>query len=310
MAPLVDLGCAPISAGSLYWLAAMRRIGNVHLPLHRRLYRTVGVYPTLDHYYESFPCSNEGAAAERDLPGIDWNVAEQLEQLSRFAWAHELTALPHASVPPPGYFYNNASFGPGDAETLYSMIRLNKPKTLVEIGAGASTMVAIAAIAANRSEDSRYACEHICIEPFECAWLEKAPVKLLRSRVERLDSTPFSKLGANDILFVDSSHVIRPGGDVLFEILQVLPTLGKGVLIHFHDIFSPRDYPASWRQDELRTWNEQYLLEAFLSQNQDFCMVAALNFLYHRHPAELRKACPVLAANWEREPASLWLRRV
>ena len=71
-----------------------------------------------------------------------------------------------------------------------------------------------------------------------------------------------------DILFIGSSHVIRPQGDVLFEYLELLPTLKRGVIVHVHDIFSPRDYPQSWLLDEVRLWNEQYLLEAFLTDNE------------------------------------------
>jgi hypothetical protein len=170
--------------------------------------------------------------------------------------------------------------------------------------------MAAAAIAANAGEDETYSCEHTCIEPYEMPWLEDIGVDVVRSRVEEMDLDLFRSLQRNDVLFIDSSHIIRPQGDVLFEYLEVLPILQSGVIVHVHDIFTPRDYPREWVVDSMRMWNEQYLLEAFLTNNSDFEVLVALNFLKHHHPAALSKACPVLAEEIERrEPGSIWLRR-
>ena len=117
----------------------------------------------------------------------------------------------------------------------------------------------------------------------------------------------FSQLEANDILFIDSSHIIRPQGDVLFEYLELLPTLASGVTVHMHDIFSPRNYPAEWLKEEVRFWNEQYLLEAFLAHNADWEIVAALNYLQHAHPAKLKTVCPYLEGSGQ--PGSFYMRR-
>jgi hypothetical protein len=115
----------------------------------------------------------------------------------------------------------------------------------------------------NHRDDPGYTCEHICIEPYEAQWLEKLDVTTIREPVERLDKSLFRSLEKNDILFIDSSHMIRPQGDVLFEYLEILPILQSGVLIHIHDIFTPKDYLEEWLSQEVRFWNEQYLLEAF-----------------------------------------------
>ena len=97
-------------------------------------------------------------------------------------------------------------------------------------------------------------------------WLnDVSGIEVLRQRVEQMDKQLFLELEENDILFIDSSHMIRPQGDVLCEYLEILPTLRPGVLVHIHDIFTPRDYPDEWLIDEVKLWNEQYLLEAFLS---------------------------------------------
>src|SRR5690606_29222842 len=98
-------------------------------------------------------------------------------------------------------------------------------------------------------------------------------VEVLRKKVEDIPLEYFRQLQPNDVLFIDSSHVIRPQGDVLYEFLELLPDLPSGVFVHIHDIFTPFDYPEDWVKDHVRLWNEQYLLEAFLSFNRDFRIV-------------------------------------
>src|SRR4029078_2458503 len=98
----------------------------------------------------------------------------------------------------------------------------------------------------------------------------------------------------DDILFIDSSHIIRPQGDVLFEYLELIPSLKAGVIVHVHDIFSPKDYLKEWVIDEVHFWNEQYLLEAFLTCNSDWKVIGALNYLHHNHYQHLQATCPFL----------------
>jgi hypothetical protein len=192
------------------------------------------------------------------------------------------------------------------------MIRHYKPSKIIEIGSGHSTLMAINAINQNRVTDNSYSCEHICIEPFENKWLEKTDVKILRKMVETVDYSVFKSLKANDILFIDSTHMIRPQGDVLFEFLEILPQLNSGVIIHVHDIFTPKDYLNEWI-NEPRFWNEQYLLEAFLSHNRDFRIIGATNYLMHNYYEEFSEKCPVLKLQKEegieREPGSFWMIR-
>ena len=126
-------------------------------------------------------------------------------------------------------------------------------------------------------ENENYSCEHVCIEPYEIEWLEKLNVKVIRELVENTDTTVFSTLDKNDILFIDSSHIIRPQGDVLFEYLEILPVLKSGVFVHIHDIFTPEDYPDDW-VNNASFWNEQYLLEAFLSFNNEFIVYRSYQF--------------------------------
>ena len=139
-------------------------------------------------------------------------------------------------------------------------------------------------------------------------WLEKLDATIVRKKIEEVPRSIFEKLECNDILFIDSSHVIRPQGDVLTEILEILPALNPGVIVHLHDIFSPRHYHYKWVAKEVRLWNEQYLLEAFLSHNRDWEVVAALNYLQHEAHDSLRRCCPCLRVG--DEPGSFYLRRV
>jgi hypothetical protein len=139
-------------------------------------------------------------------------------------------------------------------------------------------------------------------------WLEKTGVSVLRKKVEDVDLSFFSELGEDDILFIDSSHIIRPEGDVLFVYLELIPSLNRGVIVHVHDIFSPRNYLDNWLVSEVKFWNEQYLLEAFLSANSSWEITGALNYLHHNHYENLKAVCPFLGP--DREPGSFYIRKV
>lgn len=306
----IDVLLLPATSIAAILLKMVRRIGLHRLALCRKALLGVGVLPIRRHYYEPFAHPDDlrnPLDRERLLPGIDWNVSEQLEVLSRLRFEGELEDL--SAAPARGEFrLNNGSFESGDAEYLYQIIRLTKPRRIFEIGSGQSTLMARRAIRRNEQESSGYRCKHVCVEPFEAPWLEEIGVIALRSRVEDLDVQMFSELEAGDLLFIDSSHVIRPQGDVITEYLEILPILKAGTIVHIHDIFSPRDYLREWVSDRLWLWNEQYLLEAFLTENESWKVIGALNFLRHRHFDELKRACPYLNRN--REPGSFYIRKV
>lgn len=308
---LIHLLTAPLTLLASIWLKLIRRAGDDKIT--DRIFMSVGVFPVIDHYYQ--PLINpkkylkKNLSSDRVLSGIDFNVMEQLSLLASFNYNEELVKFPMKKGAELEYFYENGSYGPGDAEFFYNMIRFFKPKRLIEIGSGNSTRLARNAISANMNEDPEYACEHICIEPYEQPWLEKLGVKVIRERVEELDVSFFNQLDKNDVLFIDSSHMIRPQGDVLFEYLELLPSLNSGVLIHVHDIFSPRDYPENWVIEKHRFWNEQYLLEAFLTNNAEFKIIGALNYLSHHHHAAFASKAPVYASQVGREPGAFWMRK-
>jgi predicted O-methyltransferase YrrM len=285
------------------------------MPLTDKIFMSVGVLPIRDHYYQ--PLINPQKYLQRSLgeprvlPGIQWNIDEQLALLKQFHYQDELRAIPleQKDAQPLAFFSNNPSLCPADAEFLYNVIRHFKPRRVIEVGCGYSTRLAVQAEQKNRQENSAHACAHTCIEPYEMPWLEQLEVKVLRSKVEDLPLSTFSSLQAGDILFIDSSHIIRPQGDVLFEYLEILPTLNPGVLVHVHDVFSPRDYLKEWIVNQHCQWNEQYLLEAFLSFNSQFRIIGAVNLLKKDYRQALEESCPMTATRPEDEPGSFWMVR-
>jgi predicted O-methyltransferase YrrM len=311
LAPIADVLLAPLVYPCAWLLKNIRRAGVHKLPLCRDALLRVGVFPVRNHYYEPQFDHREPRRPffeDRALPGIDWNVDGQLALLAKLPFAHEIAELPRRKSGVLEFHLGNEIFESGDAEVWYQMIRWLKPRRIFEIGSGASTLMALRALRRNREEDPRYGCRHVCIEPYEAPWLEQAGVEVVRRKVEELGVDFFAELGENDILFIDSSHVIRPQGDVLFEYLQLLPALRKGVIVHVHDVFSPRDYPAQWLEEQVLFWNEQYLLEAFLSHNRSWKIIGALNYLHHNHYEKLRAVAPCLTP--DREPGSFYLQKL
>ncbi len=228
--------------------------------------------------------------------------------LTNFQFSKELNNVPNSKVDDLSFYMDNNKFGPGDAEYWYNIIRLKKPSRIFEIGSGNSTLMAIKAIRKNEEDVPAYKCKHICIEPYEMPWLEKTSVSVIRKNIEDVDKEMFFELGENDILFIDSSHIIRPQGDVVTEYLELLPSLNKGVIVHVHDIFSPKDYLEEWVMEHVWFFNEQYLLEAFLTSNHEWKIIGALNFLHHNHYKKLKEKCSFLNPN--REPGSFYMQKI
>lgn len=308
--PIIDWLLLPLVYPSAWLLKSIRRIGIQKFPQCKQAFIRVGIFPIQDHYYEpqfNYEAIEQALSKDRTLPGLDWNITSQLERLGSFVYAHELSKISTKKKSKLDFYFGNGSFESGDAEYWYQLIRTVKPKRIVEVGSGNSTLIAVKAVQSNCKEDVEYKCQHICIEPYEMSWLEEAGVSVIRQRIESIDATFFKSLGENDILFIDSSHVIRPQGDVLFEYLELLPTLNKGVIVHLHDIFSPKNYPCQWLQEQVRFWNEQYLLEAFLSHNQHWEIIGSLNYLHHNHYAALKAVAPFLTP--EREPGSFYIQK-
>lgn len=310
--PIIDILLGPFTYLSAVLFRVIRKIGVKRMRLSKKIFRIVGILPIRDHYYEPlFDPKHLRYSLRKDriLPGIDFNIKEQLEILNKFKYNEELAKFPQEKTNKLEFYYHNRSFGPPDAQYLYNIIRLFKPKKIIEIGSGYSTLMTINAVRQNKKNGQNYFCKHVCIEPYGVDWLEKLGLKIIRERVEDINKDFFLNLEANDILFVDSSHIIRPQGDVLFEYLEILPILKRGVLVHIHDIFTPKDYLDEWVLEDIKLWNEQYLLEAFLTFNGEYKIIASLNYLKHNYLSEISRACPILKDMSDEEPCSFWIAR-
>lgn len=273
-------------------LLKVRARGFTHLPRTSKILADMGILPIRDHYYEPYVSASglrHRLDAPRELKGVKMREQAQLELLRSFKYQDELVSLPMD----PGHLrfgLRNRTFGPVDAGLLYAMIRRFRPGRILEVGCGMSTLLIRRAL-----ESGGILCDHVCIEPFEQPWLEELPVRVIRERVERLDPSELAaSLGPGDLLFIDSSHVVKPQGDVLFLLQELLPRLTMGVLVHMHDIFTPRDYPESWVLGARVLWMEQYLLETLLCNNPHWEIVLSANMLAEDHHEALAEALPIL----------------
>ena len=311
---LVDILLIPFIAISAVILKLYRRAGSQRLSRNTWLLKKIGVFPIRDHYYEPL-FNNErlykNLREKRLLPGIDFNAKNQLQLLKNLTFQEEFKnfiniqdKLDNESA----FQLPNRSFDAGDAEFLFNYVRYLKPSKVIEVGCGQSTKIISHALFLNQQETG-IVSQHRCIEPYEAPWLDIFDnIEVIRAKIETTDHSIFTELETNDLLFMDSSHIIRPQGDIIKEYLEIIPSLQSGVIVHSHDIFSPRDYLESWITDNVFFWNEQYILEATLSNNRSYEIIAALNFLKHDHFNALQKVCPFLTK--ASEPGSFYFKKI
>jgi predicted O-methyltransferase YrrM len=271
-------------------------------------WETLGLHVTPVHFYEPIPDTRSIAGSLWDARcaiGVEMNDAQQVERLTNcyLRYKEEYEQFPRVKPKGTGFWTSNPSFGSIDAEVLYCTIRSFQPKRIVEVGSGYSTFLAIQALRKNGKG------ELLCIEPYpnEARLPNLNEIALIRQRVQDVPLSLFESLEANDILFIDSSHVLSCGSDVAFEFLEILPRLKNGVLVHFHDIFLPGEYPKEWIFRHHRFWNEQYLLQAFLSYNQVFEVIWGAYYMHTNHPEKLGEAFDMY--DQKRAPGSFWIRR-
>ena len=219
-----------------------------------------------------------------------------------------------AGAGPDAFHLINGTFMAVDAHVYYAFIRHGKPRRIVEIGGGNSSVLAGMACERNRAEDGR-APRLTVVEPYPGEALRNGfpgLSELVAGKVQDAPTSLFASLAAGDILFIDSSHVLRSGGDVQHEYLEILPRLAPGVLVHVHDISLPKPYPRVYFEQGLY-WNEQYLLQAFLAFNSRFEVVWPGNYMILNYPDRVCAAFPEYHAMRreypQSEPSSFWMRR-
>ena len=242
-----------------------------------------------------------------DIPGIDLQVPLQLALLESFgAYQDE---IPFSEGPTPGlrYQFDNPYFSYGDAVVLYSMLRHRQPLRIVEVGSGFSSAVML---------DTN---ERFCDRRIRLAFIDPYPERLLSllseddsarhevisDVVQNVPMERFTSLGAGDVLFIDSSHVAKVGSDVVHLVTAVLPRLRKGVVIHFHDVFWPFEYPETWIRGG-RAWNEDYFLKAFLQFNTSFKLLFFNSYIATHHAAAAERHLPLFMKN---PGGGLWIEK-
>ncbi len=246
-----------------------------------------------------------------ELAGIDLEVDSAItmieEQLAPFV--AELD-IPVSGPQEPGCFYlQNENYESVDAELLYAIVRARKPRRVVELGSGFTTL--LIGEAARRNADEGHETLHLAYDPYPRAQIlgENTPPP---TRFEPLPATEvplddFRELEAGDVLFVDTTHTVKLGSDVNHIILDLLPRLSPGVLIHFHDIFLPWEYPREWFEKMSYFWAEQYLLQAFLAFNDSFDVILPAAAVATEFPDRLARVIPSFSPG--RRPGAFWLLR-
>lgn len=273
-------------------------------------------WPTLTDHYSPVPdtrlLSRPDVRARvwpeqpREVPGVDWREQQQLALLRELGEQSPMRIRERSSGDPHQYYAPNPSFGYYDSWAIGAMLRHLRPRRMIEVGSGWSSLLSARV---NREYlDGRM--ELTCIEPYPPEFIEgvEGISRVLRQQVEQTPMSVFEQLGAGDVLFIDTTHTVKTGGDVVFLFCEVVPRLRPGVVVHVHDIFLPRDYPEHWALSGWG-WNEQYLLEAFLAFNAAFEIVLAMAWLAAHHPDAVVEAAPAPEVVRRRFEASLWFRR-
>ncbi len=251
-----------------------------------------------------------------ELTGIDFRPEAQVAFLLELSkeFGLECDWPTNASGDPYKFYTENDSFSFGCAAATHCILRRFKPNHVIEIGSGKSSLVISQALSLN-AQNSEKEAKYTIVDPYPHPMIEKglpALTQLIKDRVEVFDVTFFDQLSNNDVLFIDSGHVVRIGGDVNYLILDVLPRLASGVIIHFHDIGLPHNYPKVYATNpKFRVfWTEAYLLQAFLCFNSQFEILLAMNYLMSERQEDFHAAFPLYdPLKYGTVSGSFWIRR-
>ena len=279
-----------------------------------KLQRECGFVPP-GHFYSPIPSLSEIKRDEsrifgsvlRSIPGIELHESEQLKLLEHICHYYQSMPFPLHKTEGLRYYFENPMYSYSDAIFLYCMIRHLKPRKIIEIGSGFSSC----AILDTNELFFDGLLKLTCIEPYPALLLslieeeDKNKIQVIPQRLQDVGLDIFETLEANDILFVDSTHVSKIDSDVNHLFFAILPVLSSGVHIHLHDVFFPFEYPKDWIY-EGRAWNEIYMLRAFLQSNNEFRVVLMNTFLAHFHEPFFRERMPLCLKN---TGGSIWIRK-
>lgn len=297
----------------------IKRVLN-KLPYIRTLKKELDIYKTQNppgHYYSPIVSVQKIKEKENEIfkiksnkiPELELNENEQLDLLSKLVLQYKSIPFNDEKLNGLRYYFNNSFYSYSDAIFLHLIIRNYKPKSIIEIGSGYSSAVMLDTndLFFNNSINFTF------IEPYPERLFslfkndDKEKHKTIINGLQDVNIELFDKLNENDILFIDSTHVTKTGSDVNLILFEILPRLKKGVLIHFHDIFYPFEYPKDWVFNwKGFGWNEDYILKAFLMYNNKFKIILFNTFLEHFHKDWFSENMPNCLKN---EGGSIWIQK-
>lgn len=283
------------------------------LPVRRQAFQEDG------HFYSPVVDTADVAAraaeiwpAAPEVQGIDFNAQSHRQVLAeyfpRFYPRYDYPELLNEGEDVRSFFTRNDQFSWLDSRSLFVLLQAWRPRRLIEVGSGFSTLV-------SADVNQRFlggAMDLVCIEPYPRSFLKQkidGVSRVVEQRVERVGLELFASLASGDVLFIDSSHVAKTGSDVNFLVFEVLPRLARGVRVHFHDIFLPHDYPPRWVISQNRSWNEQYVLRALLMHTTAFRILFGSAYAFHAFP-ELVRAALAHPRGHAFGGGSLWIERL
>lgn len=275
--------------------------------------RKQGAFPA-GHYYSPIPSEEDVLAYVKsrktpnsDLLGIKLNEKSQHEVLNEYINFYEDLPFPEKQTPGHRYYYENGCFSYSDAIFLYSFLRKHLPKRIIEIGAGFSSAVMLDTIDSFFSQRP----EITFIEPYPDRLIslfrdgDREQVRLIDKKIQEVPPDVLLALESGDLLFIDSSHVVKCGSDLQLLMFEILPRLQPGVFVHFHDVFYPFDYPSEWLM-EGRYWNEIYFLRTFLSYNSEWSIEFFNTYAHFMFGDLIKEKMPLCAKN---PGGSLYIKR-
>jgi len=267
------------------------------------------------HYYSTIISVDEIKEREDEIwskelidgvIGINLQTEDQLKLVGDFSQYYAEMPFKEEKQSNLRYFFENGFYLYTDGITLYSMIRHLQPKNIIEVGSGFSSalMLDTNELFFNNQIELTF------IEPYpERLYslmndMDEKTVKVIEDKVQFVELEYFDKLTAGDILFIDSTHVVKTGSDVNYVLFEILPRLKSGVFIHFHDVFYPFEYPREWVFKGWN-WNEDYFLRAFLMYNNGFEIKLFSEYL-HKHHGEVFEKMPLCYKN---HGGNLWIEK-
>jgi hypothetical protein len=281
--------------------------------LLRRAARRAGYHLVRADYYSPIPDLDAIPATvwsePAEMPGVAWDLDAQLAWLrdELAPWLAEFDPPPDPPGTEEGYHYRNPYFNALDADVLYAVVRSLRPPRVLEVGSGFSTLVVERAAARNRADGAPL--RHQVFDPYPSPVLDpvRDELELTASPAEAIPVQAFAELAAGELLFIDTTHAVRPGGDVTHLLLDALPRLAAGVVVHVHDFFRPFEYPRVLMETYGVYWQEHHLVQALLCQSDAFEILCANHALARLRSTAIHELIPGLEP--EMAPSSLWLRR-